>query len=215
MSRMRQNIYTVLFSVVLSLSCAMLLTAAADFTRQAQTENKKAEEIRNVLTALKAPFDFDADAGELINIFESSVTEQVVGRDNPLTLYTYKPAGSASIAAVAVRFMGPGLWGPIKGFLALEPDYKTIRGITFYEQEETPGLGGEIVSAGFRNGFEGKHISDEQDMWGINLVSAGGEQASINEIAGISGATMTCDKVEEMINAVIQQLAANREAYGK
>jgi len=215
MSKMRQNIYTVCFATILGLVCATLLTAAADFTGQRQADNKKAEEIRNILTALKIPFDVHAGAAELITIFERDVIEQSLGQDDSLTLYVYKPEGSDAVVAAAVKFIGPGLWGPIKGFLALEPDYKTIRGITFYEQEETPGLGGEIVTEDFRGRFEGKQIADKQGAWGIDIIPGGAEQAGTNEIAGISGATMTCDKVEEMMNAIIKTLAAKREENGQ
>ena len=215
MNKMRYNIYTVVFAAILGLVCALLLTAVAQVTRVKQEENRKAEEIRNILTALKVSFDSQAGTDELIAVFKRDVIVQTLGQKEPLTLYIYKPEGSDAIAAVAVRFTGPGLWGPVKGFLALEPDYKTIRGITFYEQEETPGLGGEIVTEDFRRRFEGKQIVNEQGDWGIEITVAGGEQTGMNEVAGISGATMTCDKVEEMINAIIQTLAEKRKADGR
>jgi Na+-transporting NADH:ubiquinone oxidoreductase subunit C len=213
MNKMRQNIYTIFFAIILGLACATLLTVAAEFTRPKQDENKKAEEIRNILSALKVPFEMDASPAGLIEIFERDVQEQAIGETEPLTTYVYKPEGSEAAIAVAVRFAGPGLWGPIKGFLALEPDYKTIRGLTFYEQEETPGLGGDIVTEGFRSRFEGRQISAAEGQWGIDIIAGGAEQAEVNEVAGISGATMTCDKVQEMINVIIEALASKREAY--
>ncbi len=36
------------------------------------------------------------------------------------------------------------MWGMLAGFIALDRDGNTVRGLTFYEQKETPGLGGEI-----------------------------------------------------------------------
>ncbi|RKY06387.1 MAG: hypothetical protein DRP56_07505 [Planctomycetota bacterium] len=213
MNKIRQHIYTICFAIILGLVCATLLTAAAEFTRPRQEENKKAEEIRNILSALKIPFDADTSPAGLIEVFEQDVAEQTLGQDEPLTVYAYKPEGSDAIKAVAVRFAGPGLWGPIKGFLALEPDYKTIRGLSFYEQEETPGLGGEITTVGFCGQFEGHQIADEQGQWGIDIVAGGADATGVNEIAGITGATMTCDKVEEMINTIIEALASKREAY--
>ena len=39
---------------------------------------------------------------------------------------------------------GVGMWGTLYGFLALDRDGNTMRGLTFYDQKETPGLGGEI-----------------------------------------------------------------------
>ncbi|OQY03788.1 MAG: hypothetical protein B6I25_07700 [Planctomycetales bacterium 4572_13] len=213
MNKIRQSIYTICFAIILGLVCATLLTVAAEFTRPRQEENKKAEEIRNILSALKVPFDMETGPAGLIEIFERNVTEQVAGQGEPLTIYAYKPEGSDEVKAVAVRFAGPGLWAPIKGFLALEPDYKTIRGLSFYEQEETPGLGGEIVTQSFRDQFTGKQIADEQGQWGIDIVAGGTDATGVHEIAGITGATITCDKVEEMINVIIEALASKRDAY--
>jgi len=215
MSKMRQNIYTICFAIILGLVCATLLTAAAEFTRPKQEENKEAEKNRNILSALKVPFEVDASPADLIAIFNRDVAEQKDESEAALELYLYKPEGSDAVKAVAVHFAGPGLWGPVKGFLALEPDYKTIRGLTFYEQEETPGLGGDIVTEGFRRRFEGRQIISAGGQWGIDLIAGGAEQTQDNEIAGISGATMTCDKVEEMINVVIEKLASKRDADGQ
>jgi len=215
MNKMRQNIYTMFFAVVLGLSCALLLTAVAQVTRPAQEKNKEAEEIRNVLSALKVPFESGSSPADLIAIFERDVEKQELGQDDPLILYAYKPEGGNELKGVAVRFEGNGLWAPIKGFLALEPDYQTVRGLTFYEQEETPGLGGEIVSESFRGSFESKKILDAQGNWGIDIVRSGTEASGDNQVAGISAATMTCDKVEIMINEIIGTLALKRESDGR
>ena len=109
-------------------------------------------------------------------------------------------------------FEGPGLWGPIKGFLALESDMKTIRGLTFYEQEETPGLGGEIVADWFREQFAGKTIVDAQGKAGIEI---GGSKSGPNHVDGITGATMTCDKVEAMLNKLVKTLVEESGSDGK
>ncbi len=39
---------------------------------------------------------------------------------------------------------GKGLWSTLYGFLSLDADMSTVRGITFYKHGETPGLGGEV-----------------------------------------------------------------------
>jgi Na+-transporting NADH:ubiquinone oxidoreductase subunit C len=82
---------------------------------------------------------------------------------------------------------------------------RTIRGITFYEQEETPGLGGEIDSESFRKQFEGKKIVDETGRAGI-VISGGGQKHAVNEVDAITGATMTCEKVEAILNTVIERI---------
>ena len=43
MSKMRYNIYTVVFAAILGLACATLLTVAAEFTRQRQNENQEGD----------------------------------------------------------------------------------------------------------------------------------------------------------------------------
>jgi Na+-transporting NADH:ubiquinone oxidoreductase subunit C len=107
---------------------------------------------------------------------------------------------------VAVPFAGDGLWGPIRGFLALEADRRTIRGIAFHEQEETPGLGGEIAGEAFRAQFRGKRIVAADGTPGIVIRRGKGAQA-VNEVDGITGATMTCEKVQAMLNRLIARIA--------
>jgi Na+-transporting NADH:ubiquinone oxidoreductase subunit C len=108
-----------------------------------------------------------------------------------------------------MRFAGPGLWGPIKGFMAMDPKITKIQGITFYEQEETPGLGGEIVNASFRDKFVGLLIRGQDGKPGI-IIKNGGEAAA-NKVDGISGATMTCDKVQEMLNEAIKSIVEEKQ----
>ena len=85
---------------------------------------------------------------------------------------------------------------------------KTIRGLTFHEQEETPGLGAEITSEAFRDQFKGKPLVNPEGKPGIRIrVGASGP----NEVDGITGATMTCDKVEALLNMTIEKVVAERE----
>lgn len=199
---MKGNIYTLSYAAILSTVCALLLAGAASFTGPYQEANKKAEETLNILTALKVPLDEKVSAAELGEIYEANVTEKQQGE---ITLYIYSPADAGGkTEGVVVRFEGPALWGPVKGFLALESDMRTIRGITFYEQEETPGLGGEIVTDWFRKQFEGKSILDAGGKPGIIIKGKGA--TAPNQVDAISGATMTCDKVQEMINKTIDAI---------
>ena len=50
---------------------------------------------------------------------------------------------------------GKGLWSTMYGFIALDKDLKTIKGFTFYEHGETPGLGGEVDNPKWKNIVEG------------------------------------------------------------
>ncbi len=196
---MKNNIYTLCYAGILGAVCAFLLTATAQFTYPYKQANASAERISNILAILKVPVQANADSTRLIEIFKTDVFE---GEKGDLTIYSYRPAGQAGVEAVAFPFSGPGLWGSIKGFLALEADLKTIRGISFYEQEETPGLGGEIGSDWFQVQFAGKSIVDQSGKPGITI-SKGKGKTEQSQVDAITGATMTCDKVEGMLNKVI------------
>ena len=208
---MKDSLHTLLYAVVLGLICATALTAVDRFTADRKEANAKAEKIRNILGVLGVPFNSDASSEELVKIYNDNVSEKPLGE---LTTYAYRSSGSKSdVEVVAVPFAGPGLWGPIKGFLALDMDKETIVGITFYEQEETPGLGGEIVSPSFRRQFEGKTIRDIKGNPGI-LIRRGGAKYP-NGVNAMTGATMTCDKVEAMLNIVINRIVQERDKHGR
>ena len=199
---MKGSGYTLGYAGVLGSVCALLLTAAASFTAPYRDANADAEMKRNILDVLGVQYSPDVSSRQLLEVFEVKVRQEDSGE---LTLYRYiPPEGSGQVERVAVAFAGAGLWGPIKGFLALGPDGETIRGLTFYEQEETPGLGGEIASQSFLSQFKGKKIVDDAGNVGI-IIKSGGPFA-INEVDAITGATMTCDKVEAILNEAARKI---------
>lgn len=205
---MKGSAYTLTYSAILGAVCALLLTGASQLTAPYREANARAEEIRNILSVLEVPFGPSASSRELLRLFKSKVRTEERG---DTTFYIYsEPDEEQPDRAMAVRFTGSGVWGPIKGFLSLEPDMRTIRGITFYEQEETPGLGGEIQSEWFRKQFRGKSIEDAVGNPGIRI-QRGRKASAANEVDGISGATLTSVKVEAMLNDVIERVLEQRD----
>ncbi len=198
---MKDNVYTVCYAGVLGVACALLLTGAATFTAPYAEKNAKGEEVLNILSALGVPFEKGDSVDELLEKFAANVhPNEPSGND----YFVYSPSGDwDNPKAVAMRFIGPGLWGPIKGFLATEPDMKTIKAVTFYHQEETPGLGGEIASDDFLQQFVGKSIVDDAGNIGIFIGAGGGKE---NSVDAITGATLTCDKLEIILNDVMKRL---------
>ena len=200
---MKGSLYSLIYAAALGTVCALLLTAVAEVTAPYRQANAEAEEILNVLMVLDVNLPSDTSAKQLKEVFKKNVREE---QHNGIEAYVrFQPDTQEQIQAIALRFSGPGLWGPIKGFLALEPDMKTIRGITFYEQIETPTLGGEIAAKWFRDQFAGKSIVDKDGNPGV-IISSLGETAP-NKVDGISGATMTCDKVQMMLNELIEKIS--------
>lgn len=98
---------------------------------------------------------------------------------------------------VVLPIQGYGLWGTIYGFLTLESDMNTIKGISFYEHKETPGLGARIEEPKWRATWSGIHSYDENGKVATGVTKAGNPKD--NWIDGISGATLTSRGVSNMI----------------
>ena len=98
---------------------------------------------------------------------------------------------------VVLPIQGYGLWGTIYGFLTLESDMNTIKGISFYEHKETPGLGARIEEPKWRAMWSGIHSYDENGDVATGVTKAGNPKE--NWVDGISGATLTSRGVSNMI----------------
>lgn len=98
---------------------------------------------------------------------------------------------------VVLPIQGYGLWGTIYGFLTLESDMNTIKGISFYKHKETPGLGARIEEAKWRATWNGIHSYDENGAVATGVTKSSNPKD--NWVNGISGATITGRGVSNMI----------------
>lgn len=112
----------------------------------------------------------------------------------------------------AVPVSGKGFWARIQGIVGVSNDFKTITGISFYEQSETPGLGARIIEDDFRGQFEGLTLGPLERPVGIRPVT---ETLSGGQVHAITGATQTCIRLETLINEDLAVwLAAMRHQEG-
>ncbi len=207
------NFRTIVFATLLGLVSSLSLFLVYVQTKPLSEANERAEELRNYLFVLDVPVSSNAGAEELLKIFDRFIRVKKV---DSLTFYEYYPenGSSDSPVAVALPLSGPGLWGRIDGVLALEPDLKTIKGIRFYKQIETPGLGGEITTDWFQSQFVGKSILSSSGVPGFRIVKQG-EVLDKNSVDGISGATMTSDRVEKFLVDLIKSVWNARSEYAR
>ncbi len=91
-------------------------------------------------------------------------------------VYIYQPQGT--VEAYVIPIEGNGLWDIIKGYLALGTDLNTVKGVSFYEHKETPGLGARITEDWFKDNFKGKKILDDNGELVSILVAKGLVMAS-------------------------------------
>jgi Na+-transporting NADH:ubiquinone oxidoreductase subunit C len=104
---------------------------------------------------------------------------------------------SKNISFVVLPIHGYGLWSTMHGFLALDKDGNTIKGLNYYEHGETPGLGGEIQNPKWVAQFVGKKLLDDAGQPAIKILKPGNANASAaSEVDGLSGATLTSNGVQ-------------------
>ena len=106
------------------------------------------------------------------------------------------------ISAIILPVHGYGLWSTMYGFLALEADGQTIIGLNFYDQGETPGLGGEVVNPKWRALWKGKKVYGVDGEPAIGLIKGTVDPNRIGaeyQIDGLSGATLTSNGVTNML----------------
>lgn len=97
---------------------------------------------------------------------------------------------------------GKGLWSTLYGFIAIDRDLETIKGITFYEHGETPGLGGEVDNPRWKETWKGKKAFDENGNVIIDVIKGAvdpSDPRSNHQIDGLSGATITTRGVDKLI----------------
>ena len=99
------------------------------------------------------------------------------------------------VEQVVLPIYGTGLWSVMYGFVAVQPDGNTINGITYYDQGETPGLGGEIANPLWQQRFVGKKLYDQQGNVAIRIAKGASADAE-HGVDALSGASMTTKGVQ-------------------
>jgi len=122
-----------------------------------------------------------------------------------------------AIKSIILPMHGYGLWSTLYGFLSLDPDGQTVQSINFYDQAETPGLGGEVVNPNWRALWKGKKVYAESDQpsmeKGLITEADIGEPAlslikgvvdntrpgAQYQVDGLAGATLTSNGVTNLV----------------
>jgi Na+-transporting NADH:ubiquinone oxidoreductase subunit C len=183
-------VYTLVFMLILSVLFGGILASANAWLRPKIEQNDLISERRSVLYALG--LDDSGSAEDISRRFSEQVSEETI---SDITVYIWHQ-DDGSAGGYAVPFTGAGLWGTIRGFLAVTPDLKTVLGLTFVEQNETPGLGGRIDEAAYKEQFRGVEIDIES---GFAYGAAGGK------LDAITGATSTSRAVLQILNNLLQE----------
>ncbi|MEZ5362830.1 MAG: Na(+)-translocating NADH-quinone reductase subunit C [Bryobacterales bacterium] len=108
---------------------------------------------------------------------------------------------AGNVEMVVLPIKGYGLWSTLYGYLAVDKDGNTVRGITYYDQKETPGLGGEVENPRWKALWPGRKIYDESGKESLQVIKGQAGPASTDpyHVDGLSGATLTSRGVSHML----------------
>jgi Na+-transporting NADH:ubiquinone oxidoreductase subunit C len=107
-----------------------------------------------------------------------------------------------AIQSIILPVNGYGLWSTLYGFISLAADGQTVQSINFYDQAETPGLGGEVVNPNWRALWNGKKVYSTSGEPALGLVKGvvdKNKPGSEYQVDGLAGATLTSNGVSNLI----------------
>ena len=122
-------------------------------------------------------------------------------RENFQSIYLHYD--NEDLNAIILPVRGYGLWGTMKGYLALESDLQTIIGLEFFDHKETPGLGGEIVNPRWKAIWKGKEVYSDAGEVLISVIKGSvdkNNEKAKYQVDGLSGATITSNGVTNLLS---------------
>ncbi len=206
---MRSNLYVISFMSSITIVLGLLLSIAATSLADRQEMNVQIDMKKNILSSLNIPEDssMQLTGEEIQSLFSERIEKITINEkgeiitDGPFSVFVKKsPEG---VGGYAIPISGKGLWSTVYGYLAIEPDGETVKGITFYKHGETPGLGGEIDKDWFTSNYTGKKIVNAEGVPVPLEIIKGAvlptDPEGYHRVDGISGATLTCNGLNQFI----------------
>ncbi len=204
-----------IFAAGLCLICSFMLTFTASSLKPLQMKNQKLDKQKNILKVLKVLDENKTYTNlEIESLYSSFVKNKYMDdsgklvdqeTDSPIFVYIK----NNKVDAYAIPISGYGLWSTLYGYFSVNGDGTTVRGITFYEHGETPGLGAEVEAKWFQDNFVGKKIATIAGEFKSVSIVKGKVDNVVNDsekpyhVDGISGATVTSNGVNEFLKEAL------------
>ena len=192
------NSYTYLFVVTMAVLSALLLSLLKISFEDRVEFNRALDTKKNILKAAGV-LEPDMKAMEIEEIYSSKFEKRVLRDDGGVERTYYVIGSSVNPEGYVLPISGKGVWSTINGFIALEPDRNTVRGITFYDHGETPGLGGEIEKDFFTERFVGKKIFRDGELVSVTIAKGRAPEKDEHTVDGISGASLTMNGINSFL----------------
>lgn len=213
----QSNLYTVIYIIVLAIVVGTALALTALSLHDKQQANADADKMRQILASVYIV----PDKNDVTTDFNRYITRQLLidesGNEIEGDAFSTDMASQSKIPASERRLpvyvcnkggknlyilpvYGAGLWGPIWGYVSINPDGRTIYGAFFAHQGETPGLGAEIGKTFFCDQFRDKSLFKNNDFKPISVIKTGQKPLNGEDyVDGISGGTITSKGVSDML----------------
>ncbi|WP_338811917.1 NADH:ubiquinone reductase (Na(+)-transporting) subunit C [Bernardetia sp. Wsw4-3y2] len=227
------NAYIITFAVIMIVVIAATLGFAKEFLKESQTQAVNLDTQKQILSAIvplsevgetgeqvnayyakhieSIAVDVNGDEKKVNEDGEQIIPEKVSIRkefkkkdkaEKILPVFKFKD-DAGKVTAYILPVYGNGLWDNIWGYIALEPDMKTVKGAVFDHKGETPGLGARIADDDIESRYAGKTIYNDKGELGIEMIKGEGnvEPGSLEgyKVDGMSGATITGRGVNDML----------------
>ena len=230
----RSNTYIIIFTAIMTIVIGGVLSFTSQILGPAQKKSIELDTKSQILSAVMS-VDKKTDVlgiydqriqslvvdykGEIIEVDEKGnpiVPENVnisknfkmEPEERALPVFKYmSEANPDQVEAYILPLYGNGLWNRIYGFVALENDMNTIKGISFGHIQETPGLGARIASAEIQDRYKDKKIYEGDKL--VSVTMQKGEvkdpsQFGPHEVDGMSGSTLTAKGVNAMLKDYLE-----------
>ncbi len=216
------NKYTLIYSIVMVLVVAILLTVVALSLQPRQQQNIEVEKKRNILASLniettpsnaeelykkyivkEIAVNTNGDIIENVNAFTINLKEELKKDNKAQVLPVFIAKSDDGSAKYVFALQGKGLWGAIWGYISLKDDFKTVYGAYFAHASETPGLGAEIATPWYQKQFNGKVIFNENNEFVSIDVIKGGAGDNPSGVDAVSGGTITSKGLKNMLETCL------------
>jgi Na+-transporting NADH:ubiquinone oxidoreductase subunit C len=186
---------TLIVAIGVSLVCSILVASAAIMLKPRQLKNEE-EYRQRIILDVAGLYEPGADIASQYSSIRESTTELASGEQAPI----YLVMDGNSVEQVILPVEGAGLWAMMYGFLAVETDGNTARGLRFYEHGETPGLGDQVDKPAWRQQWQGKKLFGPDGEPRITIIKGFAPDDSDYEIDGLAGATLTARGVTNLVH---------------
>ncbi|SMC25869.1 Na+-transporting NADH:ubiquinone oxidoreductase subunit C [Desulfacinum hydrothermale DSM 13146] len=200
---MKERLFSVLYMFVLALVFTSVVGAVNWVSRERIRLNQEIALQRIVLSVLDLLPPEAISKKEMQAIFRRRIRSLPFG---DRTVYVAVAPEGDRVEGYAFPVSGPGFWGPIYGMVAVDAQVQKILGIAFYRHSETPGLGGRITEAWFREQFRGKPLHVPSPGRRFFYLKPAGTATGPDEVDAITGATETSRRLEAFLDQELKRI---------